>query len=272
MRTRSSLPFRAAPLRVEDPPSHGTLLTAFLSSLSLDERSACAVLFGAAARHFLHWLELHGIAVRTIDDRAARRFEKHRCRCHRYSAQQSVYKADIAARVRRFVRFLEDQGYVEVDDGIDDLPRHLADYSDAINRLQLAQGPAQSYRRYLPLPRNCRGRHQLAPPPATLTASGSLKHQTASSWLSMGCGDPHRMPRHQVALRRTMAGAICRTDTSRRPKRAHPGFGGRATCLTYMQRKRSIHCPPAYSTRSSGRNPAIPPSPSAPQARRALVS
>ena len=146
MRTRSSLPFRAAPLRVEDPPSHGTLLTAFLSSLSLDERSACAVLFGAAARHFLHWLELHGIAIRTIDDRAVRRFEKHRCRCHRYSAQQPVYKADIAARVRRFVRFLEDQGYVEVDDGIDDLPRHLADYSDAIDRLQLAQGPAQSYR------------------------------------------------------------------------------------------------------------------------------
>jgi site-specific recombinase XerD len=57
-----------------------------------------------------------------------------------------VYKADIAARVRRFVRFLEDQGYVEVDDGIDDLPRHLADYFDAINSLQLAQGPAQSYR------------------------------------------------------------------------------------------------------------------------------
>ena len=146
MRTRSSLPFRAAPLRVEDPPSHGTLLTAFLSSLSLDERSACAVLFGAAARHFLHWLELHGIAVRTIDDRAVRRFEKHRCRCHRYSAQQPVYKADIAARVRRFVRFLEDQGYVEVDEGIDDLPRHLADYSDAIDHLQLAEGPAQSYR------------------------------------------------------------------------------------------------------------------------------
>lgn len=81
-----------------------------------------------------------------IDDRAVRRFEKHRCRCHRYSAQQPVYKADIAARVRRFVRFLEDQGYVEVDDGIDDLPRHLADYSDAIDRLQLAEGPAQAYR------------------------------------------------------------------------------------------------------------------------------
>lgn len=146
MRSRSLLSFRAARLRVEDPPSHDALLTAFLSSLSLDERSGSAILFGAAARHFLHWMELHGIAIRTIDDRTVRRFEKHRCRCHRYSAQQPVYKADIAARVRRFVRFLEDQGYVGVDDGIDDLPRHLADYFDGIDRLQLAQGPAQSYR------------------------------------------------------------------------------------------------------------------------------
>ena len=37
MRRRSSLPFRAAPLRVEYPPSPGTLLTATLSSLSVDE-------------------------------------------------------------------------------------------------------------------------------------------------------------------------------------------------------------------------------------------
>ena len=146
MRSRSLLSFRAARLRVEDPPSHGALLTAFLSSLSLDEKSGCAVLYGAAVRHFLHWLERHRTAIRTIDDQVVRRFEKHRCRCHRYSAQQAHYKADQAARVRRFVRFLEDQGYVEVDDGIDDLPRHLADYSDAIDHLQLAQGPAQSYR------------------------------------------------------------------------------------------------------------------------------
>ena len=73
MRTRTTLPFRAAPLRVEDPPSHGTILNAFLSSLALEERSACAVLFGAAARHFLHWLELHGIAIRVIDDRTVLR-------------------------------------------------------------------------------------------------------------------------------------------------------------------------------------------------------
>ena len=64
MRTRSSLPFRTTPLRVEDPPSHGALLTAFLSSLSLDEKSGCAVLFGAAVRHFLHWLERGEVEVK----------------------------------------------------------------------------------------------------------------------------------------------------------------------------------------------------------------
>jgi hypothetical protein len=33
-----------------------------------------------------------GIAIRTIDDQAVRRFEKHRCRCHRYSAQQRTIR------------------------------------------------------------------------------------------------------------------------------------------------------------------------------------
>jgi hypothetical protein len=57
-----------------------------------------------------------------------------------YCAQEPDYKADLAARVRRFIRFLEDQGYIVVDDGIDDLERHFADYSDNIDDLQLAQG------------------------------------------------------------------------------------------------------------------------------------
>jgi hypothetical protein len=143
MRSRSSLPFRAAPLRVEDPPSHDALLTAFLSSLSLDERSGSAVLFGAAVRHFLHWLELHGIAIRTIDDRpfgGSRSIGAVATGIRR----SSQYKAD-KQRVRRFVRFLEDQGYVEVDDGIDDLPRHLADYSMG-SIAATRRGPAQAYR------------------------------------------------------------------------------------------------------------------------------
>lgn len=146
MRTRPTMSFRSVRGTVEDPPGPDALLTAFLSSLSVDAGSAVAVLYSAGIRHFLYWLDQQGIAIGTLDDRIVQRFEKHRCRCHRYSAQEAHYRADQAARVRRFVRFLEDQGYVEVDDGIDDLPRYLADYSDAIDHLQLARGPAQSYR------------------------------------------------------------------------------------------------------------------------------
>ena len=146
MRTRSSELFCPAQLRIEDPPSSDALFNAFLSSLWVKEEAACSILYSAAIRHFLHWLDVHAIPVSTLGDQVVRRFEKHRCRCHGYSAQQAAYKTDQAARVRRFVRFLEDQGYIEVDDGIDDLPRHLTDYSDAIDSLQLAPGVAQGYR------------------------------------------------------------------------------------------------------------------------------
>lgn len=146
MPTRSFVSFRRVPCRIEDPPSHDALFTAFLSSLSVDEGTACAVLFGAAVRHFMFWLGLRRISIDAVDDHIARRFEKHRCRCPGYSAQVPAYKADIAARVRRFVRFLEDQGFIAVADGIDDFGRHLADYSDVIDGLQFAKGVSQAYR------------------------------------------------------------------------------------------------------------------------------
>jgi site-specific recombinase XerD len=132
--------------RTEDPPAPDALFVAFLSSLSIDEGAACAALYRTAIRHFLIWLGLRGIALGTLDDQVARRFEKHRCRCLGYSAQEPAYKANLAARVRRFVRFLEDRGYIAVADGIDDLDHHLAGYSDAIDGLQLAKGVSQAYR------------------------------------------------------------------------------------------------------------------------------
>ncbi len=146
MPTRSFLSFQPAPRRIGEPPSPDALFSAFLSSLSVEEGTACAVLYSAAIRHFLCWLGLRGIALGTVDDRIVRRFEQHRCRCPGYSAQATAYKADLAARVRRFVRFLEDQGHIDVADGIGDLGRHLADYSHMIDGLQLAKGVAQAYR------------------------------------------------------------------------------------------------------------------------------
>ncbi|AJR26687.1 tyrosine-type recombinase/integrase [Sphingobium sp. YBL2] len=146
MPTRSFASFRPAPRRIEDPPSPDALFTAFLSSLSVDEGAACAVLYSAAVRHFLSWLGLRGIALETLDDHVAHRFEKHRCRCPGYSAQEPAYKADLAARVRRFIRFLEDQGYIVVADGIDDLGGHLAAYSHQIDALQLVEALSGAYR------------------------------------------------------------------------------------------------------------------------------
>jgi len=145
MPTRSFASFEPAPRRTEDPPSPDALLTAFLSSLS-SEGAACSVVYGAAVRHFLHWLDLQGIAIRMLDDRVVRRFEKHRCRCHRYSAQQAIYKADIAARVRRFVRFLEDRGYIDVGDDQADIGEHLAAYSAKIAGQMFTRGTARNYR------------------------------------------------------------------------------------------------------------------------------
>src|SRR3546814_16941699 len=114
MPTRSFVSFQPAPRRIGEPPSPDALFSAFLSSLSVEEGTACAVLYSAAIRHFLCWLGLRGIALGTVDDRIVRRFEQHRCRCPRSSAQATAYKADLAARIRRFVRFLEGQGYIDV--------------------------------------------------------------------------------------------------------------------------------------------------------------
>jgi site-specific recombinase XerD len=72
------------------------------------------------------------------------RFEKHRCRCPGYSAKGD-YKADIQGRVRRFVRFLEDRGHVDIPDDIADLGEHLAAYAAWLDHLQLARGAAQGY-------------------------------------------------------------------------------------------------------------------------------
>lgn len=144
MSSRSVAAFASGLCRIEDPPSSDTLFAAFLSSLSA-EGSACAVLYSAAIRHFLQWLEIQGIATGALDDRVVQRFQKHHCRCTGYSARHSGYKADVVARVRRFVRFLEDEGFVEFVDGIEGLAEHLTAYTDAIDRLQHAPGVSQAY-------------------------------------------------------------------------------------------------------------------------------
>ena len=66
-----------------------------------------------SARHFGHWLSLEGIARENVDDDVVKRFATHRCRCPGGRRCRRVSRR-YAARVRRFVKFLQDR---------DDLPR-----------------------------------------------------------------------------------------------------------------------------------------------------
>lgn len=127
-----------------DAPTSEALSTAFHSSL-LGSAAGSAALYKAAARHFLFWIEQQGIAVSGVDDIVVRRFEKHRCRCQGFSCHRPN-RAIFTSKVRRFVRFLEDQGVVEVPDDIDHLDTYLADYATFLVQQQYSAACIKSYR------------------------------------------------------------------------------------------------------------------------------
>ncbi|MFC6623529.1 tyrosine-type recombinase/integrase [Novosphingobium panipatense] len=127
-----------------DAPTSEALSTAFHSSL-LGSAAGSAALYKAAARHFLFWIEQQGIAVSTVDDAVVRRFEKHRCRCQGFP----LHKPDrpgFTSKVRRFVRFLEDQGVIDVPDDVDRLDTLLADYAVFLVQEHYSAAVIKSYR------------------------------------------------------------------------------------------------------------------------------
>ena len=128
----------------EAPQTADGLITAFLSSFQ-DGASRTVANHRAAARHFLYWTHRQGITVSAIDDTVVQQFERHRCRCHRFS-QHEPGRPEFAGRVRRFVRFLEDHGAVDVADGIDNLANLLADYGLFLKQQRYCATIARSYR------------------------------------------------------------------------------------------------------------------------------
>lgn len=144
MSSRSFASFDPAPHRTDDPPTRNALLAAFLSSLP-GAGEASEVQYRAAVRHFLGWLGHRSIPLRSIDDGVVQRFEQHRCGCPGYSAH-GPYKADAAGRVRRFVRFLEDRGFVDLTGEVDELGQHLAVFAATLEALQYSTVAARSYR------------------------------------------------------------------------------------------------------------------------------
>jgi len=130
--------------RTEAPQIADALITTFLSSL---QGAAPGVVAGyrAAARHFLYWTGQQDVAVSAVDDTIVRRFEKHRCRCRPFPLHEPN-RPEFAGRVRRFVRFLEDQGAVDVADDVDGLADELADYDLFLKEQQYSVVSFNSYR------------------------------------------------------------------------------------------------------------------------------
>lgn len=101
---------------------HCALVEAFLAQSAKPSAGA-----KSAARHFLRWAHDRRIALEGLSTDAVDRFERHRCRCGRYSRAQLRDPAYIAC-ARRFVRHLECTGVIAVPDGVAPLDDHLATF------------------------------------------------------------------------------------------------------------------------------------------------
>jgi integrase len=85
--------------------------------------------YAATVRHFTHWLRMRRIALSEVDLTTVDRFARHKCSCPRYRPEP-LRNREYIGRVRRFVRFLEDHGYVSVPSEIDGLSAHLSSYKE----------------------------------------------------------------------------------------------------------------------------------------------
>ena len=95
--------------------------------------SSC-VPYAATVRHFSHWLRMRHIPLSEVDLSTVDRFARHKCSCPRYRPEP-LRNREYIGRVRRFVRFLEDHGYVSVPAEIEGLSAHLSSYKEHLATL-----------------------------------------------------------------------------------------------------------------------------------------
>ena len=95
--------------------------------------TAC-VHYAATLGHFTHWLRTRRIPLSEVDLSTVDRFARHKCSCPRYRPEP-LRNREYIGRVRRFVRFLEDQGYVSVPAEIEGLLAHLSSYKEHLASL-----------------------------------------------------------------------------------------------------------------------------------------
>ena len=102
-----------------------------------------------AARHFLIWLELTGILLKTVDATVINRFLRHDCRCAASSAPvrpRRWRKGRTSPKLMTFIRFLERTGRIETPGELDDNFRLLDAFLAGLRRDGYATATIKLYR------------------------------------------------------------------------------------------------------------------------------
>ena len=102
------------------------------------------------ARHFLHWLRMAGLSVRSIDDQVLRRFRDHHCTCARFHVRwcpgRNRYTARVLTGIRSLLGYLEQNGMTPHPGEREDSERLLNDFTDHLSEMGYSKSTRKSYR------------------------------------------------------------------------------------------------------------------------------
>ena len=101
------------------------------------------------ARHFLIWLELTGIELKTADGAIIDRFLQHDCRCGAWCAPVHIRrwrKRRTSPELMAFIRFLERTGHIETPGELDDNLRLLDAFLTGLRDAGYAAATVRHYR------------------------------------------------------------------------------------------------------------------------------
>lgn len=147
----SSTPNRRALLGTTALAGFDSLILEFINDLRHSDGAAEGKLsdYRYAARHFLIWLELAGIALKIVDSTVIERFLQHECRCAKSSAPVRLRrwrKCRTSPHVMTFIRFLERTGRIETPGELEDNFRLLDAFLEDLRRNGYATATIKRYR------------------------------------------------------------------------------------------------------------------------------
>lgn len=116
-----------SPCRAHDGADHLALADAYLADNPGLSPGALS-----ATRHFLKWAQARKVSVRDLNASDVGRFLRHRCRCGRYSPNQ-LRSPMYATYTRRFLRYLEETGMVDIPNNTVRLGQHLEAFAKKLD-------------------------------------------------------------------------------------------------------------------------------------------